>query len=677
MDPTLRRRLPRALAVTAVCLLVFGSGAGFAASTEEDGPPDSFQTAAPRVGDRWTYTSDASATTWSWGPAEAWRHPDGTWYAVLPITVRTLFDVGQANVTWRHDVAANTTRAIVAEAQYEASQPMPSPVPVLPGGEVEIRGDHGTETYLDDSLPCSVRTPFQDGPVDLDAPIELPGCGDAPFKPVTVEDVLGFQTLHLRAHDDNGTRDLWLARELPVPVRVAYTPAEGPDGITMDLTGFEAGDAPLDGAADLPATVPLPPLTYTERPPWGMDDAGVDVRFPLSEAWARARDEPTFSGLRDRITEHPELGAYAAQRFTFTDGTVTWILLLTDDVGTSTLTAYRTYRNDALAAVAPFEDRFYFAEDDGPPVALPDRVLQASSLMARWNALHPDEPANDYGFLHACGTSCNSQIHVGTDASTSNGTALVPGGGYEYDSRTHTLHLQGDGTPLWTLRSQGSSTLQSGGLVKEPIPAPNESVEQEEPREVQATGWSLPPPPTAASVAGAALLVGLLYWLWPAIKSGGFVGLFSRLRRDELLEHPNRAALYDAIRAQPGIHHVALVRLLGKGKGVVAHHLRKLEAGGLVTVHRSAGKTCYFVPGSTHHGLMVALPHVSEAGRRVLAFVCAHPGAVGSEVAASLGLAKSTLSYHVARLREAGLLDRDGRALRATDLGAQAARAAA
>lgn len=671
MESMLRRRIPRALAVTAVALLVFGSGAGFAAGGG-DGLPEVFQVAPPRGGDRWVYETDGTQNLWTWDAPSPWRDGNGTWHAAQRLSVQVTAPVVLQGLEWVVGATTGRGLAFSAAGLLSMSVALDGPIPLLTGSEFQTEGIVRLTQYWDVPLPCGVRTPFQDVPVDVGRPVRLPGCADAPFHAVGFEEAAGSMALRLHAEDGNGTTDLWFSPAVPVPVRVARVDAEG-DAWTTELVGFEPGTEPLDAAVPLPAVDSLPPLESAERPPWGMDDEGVDLPFRLSEAWAAARDAPLFSDFRGRLAEHPELHAVAASRGVDPDGrSITWAIRLSDDEAAFMLFATRTYRDDALASLLPYEDEFDWHAFGEPVQGAPEQILTAQSLLLRWNRLHPDEPGNTYGFSFNCALRCEGDIEftVGRGTTRHTGDSSLPGGESTYDQHTWVMVFDGDGTPVESIEAVGSTTYKRDRI---PGTADVQMPPGEDPHSSMALAspWTLPTPPARAGIAGAALLVGLLYWLWPALKSGGFVGLFSRLRRERLLEHPTRVAIVDAVRSQPGIHHTALVRMLGKGKGVVDHHLRKLDDAGLVVVRKSTGRTCYFVRGAVDAATMDAVPHLGPAAARVLAWVVENPGQSATRAARAVGISDGTMSHHVRRLRGAGLLRTDG-GLHATHVGGRA-----
>jgi len=177
------------------------------------------------------------------------------------------------------------------------------------------------------------------------------------------------------------------------------------------------------------------------------------------------------------------------------------------------------------------------------------------------------------------------------------------------------------------------------------------------------SGLPLPSPAEAAGAGALALLAGALYWLWPALKGGAFLGLFSRLRPSRLLEHPQRARIADLVAADPGVHFQELGRRSGIPNGTLVHHLSKLVAGDLVVAHRSGRYTCYFPKQVSPSVRSNAGLTKSGGAKAILAAIQARPGLTMQDVAMQCGLQASTVTYHVHRLAEAGMVDvnRDGR----------------
>ncbi|MEA3199680.1 MAG: hypothetical protein QOE90_1108 [Thermoplasmata archaeon] len=160
-----------------------------------------------------------------------------------------------------------------------------------------------------------------------------------------------------------------------------------------------------------------------------------------------------------------------------------------------------------------------------------------------------------------------------------------------------------------------------------------------------------------AGVLVAASLVALLARL------GAWAALYSRVTRSRLLANPTRVAAYERILAQPGVHVAQLSRDVGVGRVVLQHHLRLLEAHGLVAA-RALGRVRAYYPGGRAPGAEgvrhdVALKDATRSA--ILALLAGAPqGLTQKEVAQRAGLSQRLVSYHLARLGELGMIEGRG-----------------
>jgi predicted transcriptional regulator len=90
--------------------------------------------------------------------------------------------------------------------------------------------------------------------------------------------------------------------------------------------------------------------------------------------------------------------------------------------------------------------------------------------------------------------------------------------------------------------------------------------------------------PWAGVAAAAAGFAALLALLWKPLAA-----LFTRLRKDDLLEQASRRRIFETIHANPGVTVVALVHLVGQSRASVRHHLRILQGHGRVRSFKAGG----------------------------------------------------------------------------------------
>ncbi len=137
-------------------------------------------------------------------------------------------------------------------------------------------------------------------------------------------------------------------------------------------------------------------------------------------------------------------------------------------------------------------------------------------------------------------------------------------------------------------------------------------------------------------------------------------GFWTRERiQRRVLELPTRRQIYEHIRDTPGVHLRRICRDLEMGVGNVEHHLHQLEKHDLIVSHKADKRKTFYVAGQVAeadrrwiHVLRKARP------RRIVRGVLAHPEANTAELARRLDIERSTVSYHLNRLRERGLIER-------------------
>lgn len=170
-------------------------------------------------------------------------------------------------------------------------------------------------------------------------------------------------------------------------------------------------------------------------------------------------------------------------------------------------------------------------------------------------------------------------------------------------------------------------------------------------------GTLLPDADGRASTALGLLALAALLFSLARVAPLSFA--YVRLARADVLAHPVRARMFDAISANPGLGHAALVSAVGKHRSVVAHHLWMLESHGYVVVRRESRRVGIFPQGVSTAGWR------ASAGRtrlEVQETVRAHPnGLTADDVARALGISRRLAAYHLGCLHREGALEREGR----------------
>lgn len=427
-----------------------------------------------------------------------------------------------------------------------------------------------------------------------------------------------------------------------------------------------------------PQAAILGPRTET-----GPDATAVDHPFPLAEAWAHARDDATYTALADYRVAHPDnyIG-HAMYGINTQDARAIhrWYIVLTDGAEQF---AFLVERTDTAAprlppplappTVAPIAtpnyryDSLNEAWHEGPYLpadSLPALMPTVASMMEAWTAFSDrSDFANSWYFdlRPSCRDgSCEPLARYTAGVLHDDFAGVSTVASHRTIARDE-LEFDAAGRPIGALM-QASTMTTTFDALSDPEPTaggPDQDAALSALSTVPSGGdWSISPR-EAVAAGGLAALTAVAYFLWPLAK-GGAIGLFSRVQKDRLLDSPVRQQLVQRIEAEPGIHHSALVRELGRGNGATEHHLDKLVEGRLILRHRGTGFTCYFPLGTDRRAMAAAPATKADGARRILQALQSGQSGV-RQIAHSTGLSPSTVSHHLERLRQVGLVTGDGR----------------
>ena len=142
--------------------------------------------------------------------------------------------------------------------------------------------------------------------------------------------------------------------------------------------------------------------------------------------------------------------------------------------------------------------------------------------------------------------------------------------------------------------------------------------------------------------------VGLLFIMW-----GLLMPLFTRLKKDEVLNQFTRGEIYGFIKANPGIHLTAIKENLGLANGVLAYHLKVLIREEFIVARREGGYKRFYprdmrVPRKRVHFSRLQLDIVERLSM--------HPGSTQASLARMLGESKQVINYNVGVLVAAGVV---------------------
>jgi DNA-binding transcriptional ArsR family regulator len=117
-----------------------------------------------------------------------------------------------------------------------------------------------------------------------------------------------------------------------------------------------------------------------------------------------------------------------------------------------------------------------------------------------------------------------------------------------------------------------------------------------------------------------------------------------------------RLLLMKHIEQTPGVRYRELLRLAGLVNGVLTYHLSALERANVIKVSRESRVTRYYPVSVSdkESGILKFVRH--EPVRQILLFILKHDMCTFNEIVDHTGKAPSTVSSHLKRLREAGVV---------------------
>lgn len=128
----------------------------------------------------------------------------------------------------------------------------------------------------------------------------------------------------------------------------------------------------------------------------------------------------------------------------------------------------------------------------------------------------------------------------------------------------------------------------------------------------------------------------------------------------------NRKRIYDYIKKNPGAHLRMITRELEMGMGATQHHLDILEKSGKVRSKRINIYRHYYAVEvlEAEHNILAFLRQ--ETAMDILTYLMEHPKSTQSDLIHFKGFSAPTISWHMTRLEEAGLVSsiKEGRTTR-------------
>lgn len=503
------------------------------------------------------------------------------------------------------------------------------------------------------------------GLLDLPRSYAPPRAVEVTLDPLARGDVGGRDALGFRGTSEEAwgkyvvrtTRELWFADGLALPARERLdTVAQGRTKTyatfsDVSLAEHRAGRAELPWGEELREGAFAPELGAFAR--WGPADGTAGLAYPLPEAVAAVRADPTVAGFQAmelrgdpvlvkafyEVRDHPDRPVREAR----------WLLMFHDARGDEVIVESKRPHGMPLAVSVNREQAsrgaYILPDIEGvTPQELPRAGPTLGGAARAWERFRLAEAPGVNAVVFSLQRMRDGSVLPIVWAGWSREQTEL---GAE-PSVTRRVNYTLVGVDL-------------DGLPRMAIESAYDSRSEVEPLAASSAGPAAPAalpgpaPVLAAAGVGVAALAGL------ALKLLG--PLYTRLDRAKVVGHPARRALLQLLEREPGVHLEAAQRALGVGAGTLAHHVGILERAGLLRVQR-AGRFRRLYPAALNG--QAALRDAALRPPRSAALhklVTEHPGVGLREAARLLGVPASSLQWHVARLEQAGLVERRAGAL--------------
>ncbi|MEE9150730.1 MAG: winged helix-turn-helix transcriptional regulator, partial [Thermoplasmata archaeon] len=131
------------------------------------------------------------------------------------------------------------------------------------------------------------------------------------------------------------------------------------------------------------------------------------------------------------------------------------------------------------------------------------------------------------------------------------------------------------------------------------------------------------------------------------------MSLYTRLKREDILDQETRGMIRGYIMANPGEHYNAIKRALGLTNGTLAYHLKTLEKEDLIASARDGRYKRFYPPGMKVPDGVVILNKGQEL---IMGQIIDNPGISQKELSDIVGLSTSTINYHISVMANAGFI---------------------
>lgn len=153
-------------------------------------------------------------------------------------------------------------------------------------------------------------------------------------------------------------------------------------------------------------------------------------------------------------------------------------------------------------------------------------------------------------------------------------------------------------------------------------------------------------------LAGTMIVINSDQIKWWALKNIQSVKGAHRLSMEDVFANANRLAIIDLLSTSPGIHFNELQRQCKIGRGQLIWHLDILEQYGIIQRQKSKQYTVFFLTLKENPFEDSSIYNrISKTAQDIVDIIKTKPGMTASEISRQLKLHRSTVKYHIDRIK--------------------------
>jgi DNA-binding MarR family transcriptional regulator len=134
-----------------------------------------------------------------------------------------------------------------------------------------------------------------------------------------------------------------------------------------------------------------------------------------------------------------------------------------------------------------------------------------------------------------------------------------------------------------------------------------------------------------------------------------FIPLYTRIKKDKVLDHFHRGRLFDYIEHHPGVTFTELKKKFAFNNGNLVYHLNFMEKMEFIHSKKEGRHRRFYIKGVFSKSEDFSI-YINDIQKKIISVIEQNPGATQVKIAAILGTSRQKISYNINTLDYAGLI---------------------